>query len=83
MELLLLKKILLEKFKVKGFELKGITFDSRRVEKNDIFLALKGKQVDGHEFIDDALNNGASIVFSEKESKEYYNGCLYKLVRSM
>ena len=64
------KKILLEKFKVKGFELKGITFDSRRVEKNDIFLALKGKQVDGHEFIDDALNNGASIVFSEKESKD-------------
>ena len=63
----LFKKILLDNFKIKGLNPRGITFDSRKIQKNDVFLAFKGNKVDGHEFIPDALKNGASIVFSEKK----------------
>ena len=36
-----------------------IAVDSRRLEKEDFFVALKGKHVDGHDFISQALSNGA------------------------
>ena len=40
--------------------------DSRKVEPGDVFIAIKGFQVDGHSFIDDAIANGASIVICEE-----------------
>ena len=39
-------------------ELKGISIDSRKIEKGDIFIALKGENYDGHNFIDDCLVYG-------------------------
>ena len=41
--------------------------DSRLVNKGDIFIALKGHTVDGHDYIVDAINNGASKIISEKD----------------
>ena len=43
--------------------------DSRQIQKNDIFLAIKGNNSDGHDFIEDAINAKASIIFSEKKYK--------------
>lgn len=40
--------------------------DSRKVEKGDIFVAIKGHTVDGHDYITDAIENGASKIISEK-----------------
>lgn len=40
--------------------------DSRKVEKGDVFIAIRGIRVDGHSFIDDAIANGASIVICEE-----------------
>ncbi len=48
----------------------GITTDSRKVKKNFIFVAVKGRTVDGHSFISEAVKNGASVIVSEKEVKE-------------
>jgi UDP-N-acetylmuramoyl-L-alanyl-D-glutamate--2,6-diaminopimelate ligase len=39
--------------------------DSRKVELGDVFIAIKGFQVDGHSFIDDAIANGASVIICE------------------
>jgi len=39
-----------------------IQFDSRKVVKHDLFVAQKGWTVDGHEFIDTAIKNGAKVV---------------------
>ncbi|PAU94498.1 UDP-N-acetylmuramoyl-L-alanyl-D-glutamate--2,6-diaminopimelate ligase [Aliifodinibius salipaludis] len=39
--------------------------DSREVETGDVFIAIKGFQVDGHSFIDDAIANGASVIICE------------------
>ena len=45
--------------------LNGITIDSRRVKKGDIFIALKGENFDGHDFIDDCLEKGALLIINE------------------
>ena len=47
----------------------GVQFDSRKVEKGDLFVAVKGTQVDGHDFIQGAIDKGAvAIVSQEKQS---------------
>jgi len=40
----------------------GVEFDSRRVEPGHLFVAIKGHKQDGHEFISQALENGAVAV---------------------
>lgn len=43
-----------------------IIFDSRKVEAGDCFVAVKGRQSDGHAFIGSALEKGASAVVCEQ-----------------
>ncbi|MDN3650531.1 UDP-N-acetylmuramoyl-L-alanyl-D-glutamate--2,6-diaminopimelate ligase [Reinekea marina] len=50
-----------------GVQATHMTIDSREVVKNTIFVALEGFQVDGHEYIDEAIANGASAVLCEKQ----------------
>ena len=45
----------------------GITIDSKKVVRGDIFLALKGKSTDGHKYIDQAEHAGACIAIVEKD----------------
>ncbi|HEY2615202.1 MAG TPA: UDP-N-acetylmuramoyl-L-alanyl-D-glutamate--2,6-diaminopimelate ligase, partial [Chthoniobacterales bacterium] len=45
----------------------GIAYDSRRVQKNFLFVALRGEKSDGHQFIDQALEKGASVIVTEHE----------------
>ena len=40
--------------------------DSRKIRPGQIFVALKGHTVDGHNFINDAIKNGASKIIAEK-----------------
>ena len=41
--------------------------DSRKIEKGQTFIALKGLTVDGHDFIDAAIKNGASKIICEHD----------------
>ena len=43
----------------------NIKTDSRKVIKGDIFVAIKGHTVDGHNFIEQAIQNGASKIVAE------------------
>ena len=45
----------------------GIAIDSRKVEPGNLFVAMPGGSVDGHEFIPDAIRRGASVVVCERE----------------
>ena len=45
----------------------GISFDSSRVRKNNIFFAIKGNKVDGNNYIEFAIKNGAKVIISEKK----------------
>ena len=46
-------------------EINGLSIDSRNVEQGDIFLPLKGNNLDGHQFISQAEAAGASLAFVE------------------
>lgn len=45
----------------------GCAFDSRKVSRGDIFLALKGEHHDGHDFVADAFDRGAVIAITSRE----------------
>ena len=45
----------------------GAESDSRRIEQGTLFVAYKGTRVDGHDFMADCLNKGASCCLSERE----------------
>src|SRR5258706_14883887 len=45
----------------------GITSDSRQVKKGFVFVAIKGLTSDGHDYIQEALENGASQIFGERD----------------
>ncbi|MGD0582404.1 MAG: UDP-N-acetylmuramoyl-L-alanyl-D-glutamate--2,6-diaminopimelate ligase [Bacteroidales bacterium] len=47
-------------------EISGIVFDSRKVEKDSLFVAVRGTKTDGHEYISDAIKSGASAVICEE-----------------
>lgn len=47
-------------------KIRKIQIDSRKVSKNDLFIAIQGKNFDGHDFIEDAIKNGANAIICEK-----------------
>ena len=48
-------------------EVKGITYDSRQAEAGYIFVCIKGFEKDGHDYIENAIDNGARVIVVEKE----------------
>ena len=44
----------------------GISTDSRECRPGDLYIAICGEKVDGHDFIDNAVNNGAKVVIVER-----------------
>lgn len=48
-------------------EVNDIAYDSRKVEKDTVFVALKGFRVDGHDYIDKAIENGAKCIIVEDD----------------
>lgn len=53
-------------------EVKDIQFDSRKVTKGTLFVAQRGTKVDGHDFIDKAVEQGAVAVVCEKQPASHY-----------
>jgi UDP-N-acetylmuramoyl-L-alanyl-D-glutamate--2,6-diaminopimelate ligase len=47
----------------------SIAYDSRRVQRNGLFVALRGKKSDGHDFVEQAIEKGASVIVAEREQK--------------
>ncbi len=60
----------------------AIQFDSRKIKKNDVFVAIKGLQADGHHFVQKAIDNGASLVVVEKWIDDLPENVLQILVKS-
>jgi UDP-N-acetylmuramoyl-L-alanyl-D-glutamate--2,6-diaminopimelate ligase len=48
--------------------IKSVQYDSRRVGRDDLFVAIRGAAVDGHTFIDTAVRNGARVVVVEDDA---------------
>ena len=47
-------------------EVADIAYDSRKVKKDVMFVAIEGTVVDGHQFIDSAISQGAGVIVVEK-----------------
>ena len=54
-----------------------IVFDSRKVVENSAFVAVKGTQVDGHDFISLALEKGATTIICEQLPEALATGITY------
>ena len=63
--------------KYKQIYFSGISFDSNKVKKNDIFFAIKGTKIDGNNFILSAISNGAKIIVTEKKINGLKNSILF------
>src|SRR6059036_2811388 len=54
----------------------NIAYDSRRVQRNGMFVALRGGKSDGHQFLAQAIEKGASVIVTEREEKYPRVTCL-------
>ena len=54
-----------EKFNKISFS--GIAFESSKVKKNYIFFAIKGNELDGNNYIEEAINRGANLIVTENK----------------
>ena len=51
----------------------GIEYDSRKIKENYIFVAFEGANVDGHNYIDSAVKNGATCIIVSKKVEMKHN----------
>lgn len=58
-----------------------IEFDSRKIELNDVFVAIRGSISNGHDFIDKALSHGASVIVCDVFPERIVNGVTYIQVK--
>ena len=58
-----------------------IEFDSRKIELNDVFVAIRGSVSDGHDYIEKAANQGAIAIVCEEFPKIIVNGITYVQVK--
>ncbi len=52
----------------------GIAINSKKVKNGYLFCAIPGFKRDGHDFILEAISNGASAVFLQKDNLDFLNG---------
>jgi UDP-N-acetylmuramoyl-L-alanyl-D-glutamate--2,6-diaminopimelate ligase len=58
-----------------------IEFDSRKIELNDVFVAIKGTLSNGHDYIEKALGLGAIAIICEELPSNIVNGVTYIKVK--
>ncbi|WP_299673583.1 UDP-N-acetylmuramoyl-L-alanyl-D-glutamate--2,6-diaminopimelate ligase [uncultured Tenacibaculum sp.] len=60
-----------------NIEIANVVFDSRKVVENDLFVAQRGVNVDGHKFIDKAIDLGAKVIVCEVVPENKKEGVVY------
>lgn len=60
-------------------EISGISIDSKTIKENELFVAIKGYIRDGHDYIKEALNNGASVIIVDEDRYEEFKDLGYVL----
>lgn len=65
-----------------GIAINEIKYDSRDVKTKDVFVAIKGSEVDGHDYLEAAMEKGATAIICEKIPEKISNGITYVEVDS-
>jgi UDP-N-acetylmuramoyl-L-alanyl-D-glutamate--2,6-diaminopimelate ligase len=58
-----------------------IEFDSRKVQENDVFVAIRGTVSNGHDFIEKAINLGATVIVCDTLPEVIVTGVTYIQVK--
>jgi UDP-N-acetylmuramoyl-L-alanyl-D-glutamate--2,6-diaminopimelate ligase len=70
---------------VLGFQsnihIENIAFDSRKVTENTLFVAVRGTHLDGHHYLQQALDKGAAAIICEKMPTTICEGVCYVVVQ--
>ena len=61
----------------------GLCFDSRKVKKGDLYFCLPGITYDGHDFIDQAIENGAVGIVHSRDLMDKMPGAVYIKVQDV
>ncbi|MGH1388021.1 UDP-N-acetylmuramoyl-L-alanyl-D-glutamate--2,6-diaminopimelate ligase [Kordia sp.] len=60
-----------------NIDVRELVFDSRKVQLNDVFVAIKGYEFDGHSYIDSAIKSGAVAIICDEIPENISNGVTY------
>ena len=69
-------------FGVKDRVINDVTNNSSSIKLNDLFIAIDGNTVDGHMFINDAIDNGSKSVICEKIPDQIHDDVTYIIVNN-
>ncbi|MFH1380828.1 MAG: UDP-N-acetylmuramoyl-L-alanyl-D-glutamate--2,6-diaminopimelate ligase, partial [Candidatus Omnitrophota bacterium] len=50
-----------------ALKIRSVAIDSKMVKKGDLFIALRGTACNGHDFIEEAIKNGASLILADEK----------------
>ena len=78
---ILYKVALTEVIGTTNIAVSSVQFDSRKVKKDCLFIAIKGLTVDGHDFIDQTIKSGATTIICEELPKKRHRGTTYLRVK--
>ncbi len=67
---------------INNHKVSNISINSKDIEKNCVFIAINGNSVDGHNFINEAINNGAKTILYQNEITKYVEGINYVKVEN-
>ena len=59
-----------------------LVFDSRKISNNDVFVAIKGTVVDGHQYIPSVIKSGATVIICETMPSSIEQGVTYVVVNN-
>lgn len=76
------KKELIGPNDIPSKEISGISDDSRKIQKNFAFIAIKGLTVDGNNYISQAIKNGAILIVSDKDQEYPEKNIVYIKVKN-
>lgn len=60
----------------------SVHVDSRQVKPGGLFIAVRGSKTDGHQYIDQAIKNGAAGILCEKLPEQIHNNVIYIITPS-
>lgn len=55
----------------------SVSLNSKIIEPHSLYVAVEGNVIDGHVFIDEVIEKGATTIVHEKEIKDFKNGVTY------
>ena len=69
-------------FGVKDRIINDVKNNSREIKLNDLFIAIDGNTIDGHIFINDAIENGSKSIICESIPEKIRNDITYVVVNN-